>query len=197
MTHFQLAAFLNKLFVLCIYWFFIICIEWIVVSTCFWLTSNNEDKIFKLALHLLFPQFGLSGNNPQRSHTSQMLSDQSMNFILYLFFFFHWLFMELCSLVCPPWNGCEATWCVIYSIYLCASFNLIITVRFTLQCLTWEVAISVVWCPCSSNNNNMVHRHLVAWHRMLRIFNLGWWHFKTHNRITPISLNRDSKIRSD
>ena len=45
------------------------------------------------APHLLFPQFGLSGNNPQRSHTSQMLSDQSMNFILYPYFF-HCLVVE-------------------------------------------------------------------------------------------------------
>lgn len=44
-----------------------------------------------------------------------------MNFILYLYFF-HWLFMDLVN-----WSvleTVEATWCVIYSIYLCASFYL-------------------------------------------------------------------------
>ncbi|KAG5069832.1 hypothetical protein JHK85_002209 [Glycine max] len=40
---------------------------------------NHADNIFKLTIHLLFPQLGLSGNNPQRSHPSQMSSDQMFN----------------------------------------------------------------------------------------------------------------------
>ncbi|XP_045805305.1 mediator of RNA polymerase II transcription subunit 8-like isoform X1 [Trifolium pratense] len=48
----------------------------------YWLTHLTVDDTritFKFVLHFSFPQYGLSGNNPQRSHPSQMLSDQMFN----------------------------------------------------------------------------------------------------------------------
>lgn len=59
------------------------------ISSCFLVNpwSHEDNNRLKLALLFLFPQFGLSGNNPQRSHASQMLNDQSMNFVPQCLFF--------------------------------------------------------------------------------------------------------------
>lgn len=127
-----------------------------------WFTDNMMTK----SQFDLLPQFELSGNNAQRSHSSQILNDQSMTYILSLFLIWslHMINAIRCLLFlfwfCQEWPVTHYRW----GVYL--------------QCLIWELQTLVVWClynSSSNSNSNMVHKvHLVTWRKMLRIYNLIW-----------------------